>query len=450
MKYLLSAFMAIACLPLISQNKPLPKWVTTPPQSTASEQKVVSSGNSIQEARHNAINLLIGMTNINKEEKSYQKRLLDSGREPISQHQSLVSAAENSQYFKTLNSCEHDGEFWVLCSMNVKDLATFSDSLYNAILSDTYLNIKRARNLKQIGDLYGSATTYSEALRNIVPMLHKELTCEEGDLVDILHNEYVTCLDNIDLKIDYSNCPFVQGEEVPLDILVTASYKDMPVSALPLTFKISDDGKVKEQGKTDGKGRAKTRILSAPTKDTGKLAVYTDLTSLSSTLPQTIFSMELTQHLALEPKQATMTLTAFDPTPTYSVEFKEKGIECVSDSINALMKRGGNKLVEKGTDEDLLISVDLTATPDGDVSTGKYAMQYYLCGMTLTLTDRRTMNEIVKVEKSGFRIFLRAGSEEEQIKSFAASELYKRLKNQLKKIQDYRFDKRKVVYSEIN
>lgn len=450
MKLFFTALIAIASLPLFSQTKTsLPKWISTPPRSTATEQKVVSSGATIQEARHNAINLLIGLTNINKDEKSYQKRRLDSGQEPVSQHQALVAAAENSLYFKNLNVYEGDGECWVLCSMTSKDLAAFSDSLYQAILTNTYNSIKRARSLRQVGDLYGSAKIYSEALHDIVPMLHKDLSCEEGDLIDIIHKEYVSSLDGIELKFDYANCPFVKGEEVPFDILVSATYQGLPVSAMPLTFKISEDGKVTEKGKTDGKGRAKTRILAAPSKDNGTLMVYTDLMSLSATLPQNIFFMELTQHLALEPKQTTMLLSAFDPTPTYSVEFADKTMECISDSVHALMKRGGNRLAEDAGKADLLLSVSLTTEQEGEATPGKYAMQYNVCGMTVTLTDRRTQKELAKAEKTGLRLFLPANTEEEKIKTLAVSELYKRMKIQLKKIQDVTFDKRKVVYSEM-
>lgn len=448
MKSILFGTLLLASLPLFAQNKSaLPKWITTPPQSTPTSQKVLSTGSSIQEARHNAVNQLIGLTSLNKEENSYQKRLLDNGREPISQHQALVAAAEKSSYFKNLHEFQLDDQCWVLCEMTVNDLKAFSDSLYHAVINESCNKLNTARKMRENGDLYGAATQYSTALQCIIPMLHKELSCEEGNIVDILHDEYVHSLDNIILKFDRPTSPMVKGEELPFDVLVSATYNGLPVSALPLTFKISDDGKVNQTGKTDGRGRAKTRITTAPNKESGKLTVYTDLMSLSSTLPQNIFSMELTQHLALEPSKDEMTLTAFDPTPTYRFDAKEELKACLSDSISSLMKRAGNKLSTSDTDADLVLTVDFKSEPDGVPTTGKYAMQYFLCSLGVKLIDAKTYEELAVAEKSGLRLFLRADATEEQVRNLAISELYKRMRTQIKAIQDVKFDKRKVMYS---
>lgn len=449
MKSTVLGLLMLASMPIIAQNKTnLPKWVSTPPHSTPTSQKIVSTGSTISEARHNAVNQLIGLTNLPKEDNSYQKRLLDEGREPISQHQALVTAAENSSFFKTIETYSQDNECYVLCEMETSNLKAFSDSLYNAITNNTFESIKKARSLRQSGDLYGAATEYSTALRGIIPMIHKQLSCDEGDLVDILHNEFVHSFDDIVLKLDRDNCPMVKGEEVPLDIMVTATYNNLPVSALPLTFKISDDGKVSEKGKTDGKGRAKTRISAAPNKDKAKLTVYTDLQSLSSTLPSNIFTMEMTQHLALEPKQANMILTAFDPTPTYYAEMDMELYPLMNDSINALMKRAGNKPSPNAETADLLIKVEYKHETEGNTTTGKYPMQYYLCDMAITLTERNSKTELAKAEKSGLRLFLRTNVTEDQVRELGITELYKRMRAALKNIQSAKFDKRKFMYSD--
>lgn len=449
MKSLFFGALLLASMPLYAQNKSaaLPKWITTPPQSTPTSQKVLSTGTSIQEARHNAVNQLIGLTSLNKEENSYQKRLLDNGHEPISQHQALVAAAEKSSFFKNLQEFQLDDQCWVLCEMTVNDLKEFSDSLYHAIINESCTKLNNARKLRQSGDLYGSAAEYSSALQGIIPMLHKELTCEEGNIVDLLHDEYVHSLDNIELKFDHASSPMVKGEEIPFDIMVSATYNGLPVSALPLNFKISDDGKVGETGKTDGRGRAKTHITAAPNKENGKLTVYTDLMSLSSTLPQNIFSMELTQHLALEPSKDEMTFVAFDPTPTYYFNPKEELKACLSDSISALMKRAGNKVTASEQDADLLVTIDFKSETDGAPSAGKYPMQYYLCSLGIKLTDRRTKEELAVAEKSGLRLFLRADADEAQLRELAIYELYKRMRAQLNNVQGVKFDKRKVMYS---
>lgn len=441
--------LVVASMPLLAQNKSkLPKWVSTTPQSTPTSQLVVSTGKTIQEARHNAINQLIGLTSLNKEENSYQKRLLDNGHEPISQHQTLVAAAETSSFFPILEKYQEDDECYVLCEMSSKNLLEFSDSLLTAVKENTIQLIQEARKLRQQGDLYGSATRYSTALQGIIPMIHKQLYSEEGDLVEILHKEYVTSLDDIVLKLDRQVCPMVMGEEVPLDIMVTATYNGLPVSALPLTFKITDDGSVIESVKTDGKGRAKTRIQKAPTKETAKLSVYTDLLSLSSTIPSNMFSMELTQHLALEPKKDVMTLNAFDPTPTYYIAQNDPQYACVTDSLNAMMKRSGRKAVEKQSDADLIITLEYKSEREGNATTGKYTMQNHLCDMNIVMLDRRTNAELARAEKTGLRLFLPSTCDDKQLVQLALNELYKRMRVQLRAFQDAKFDKRKVMYAE--
>ena len=46
------------------QTKPLPKWATTNPISTATVKKAVASGATLDEARHNAVNILVSQTGV--------------------------------------------------------------------------------------------------------------------------------------------------------------------------------------------------------------------------------------------------------------------------------------------------------------------------------------------------------------------------------------------------
>jgi len=442
----LTIALMVSALSVCGQTR-VPKWVTTTPAPTKTAVKAVGQGATLEEARHNAINILIGGTTKTPEDNSFQKRLLDSGREPIAQHTALVKAAEQSLFFPTKDKFMNDEGCWVLCEMTTTGLKNFSDSLYTAISALAWSKVRDGRKLQTGGDLLAAAQTYSEALQEVIPMVHKPLTCPEGDLMELLHDGYVHCLDSISVKFDLHESAMICGEEIPRDLLVSAACKGQPVSALPLTFSIDPVGSLAEHAITDGKGRGKTRIIQAPQAQKAFLYVTANLQQMISGLPQNIFSSELSQQIAQCPIGDELVLTAFDPTPTYHLQPLAEGDgSCLADSLKALMKRIKYQPEEQPADADVLLTHAFTYEPEGEASTGKYPMQYFVCSLAITATDRRTQQELAKVEKAGLRLFLKSDVTPDQIQTLATNELYHRLRHQMKKLSNMNFDKRNVIF----
>ena len=429
------------------QTKPLPKWATTNPISTATIKRAVASGNTLEEARHNAVNILVSQKANNQyEEGSYQKLLIEKGQSPVEQLSSWVKIAENSSFFKTTKTFVADDQSYIFCEISDQDYRLFSDSIYTAIVAEVDSMALRAKTLKQSGDLFTASTIYCKALQALVPILHKQVLSNDFDLVEVLHEGYLHSMDSIRWSFDRPTCPMVSGEDVPVAIYATATYNDMPVPGLPVSFTLSENGKLNSDAMTDASGKAKVHITEAPKSSMAELIVSMNKQSLLD-LPKHIFSGELPLRLMEQLHSARLTLKAFDPTPFYFIDLSEEDSKCIGDSLNSIMDRNGYKKVDEKSGSDIEIKVNCNITADGEPTTGKYQMQYHLCDMTVTISDRRSGKVLATDEKKGLRFFVPANSDAALLRSKALSEILRRLKPSLNdKVKTLQYDKRSVFF----
>lgn len=448
MKTLVTSILALTGIfSLSAQSNQLPKWINNPPQSTATTKYFVSSGNDLKEARHNAVNLLIGLTNRNFEEGSYQRQLLDQGMDPINQQQSIVKAAENSLFFPTEKVHTTDGQTWVLCKMTVDNCTAFADSLLESCLKLAVNKLHLAKDQRNQGKLFAAATTYSEGLLATLPVLHHPLMTDEGDVIQLLRDGYTHCLDGITWSFEQENFPMVRGEAIPVPITAIAKVGDIPVSGLPIDVKM-EGGVVASDRLTNNEGKAKIRVDKAPDAPTAKINISMNLSAINQ-LPQHFLSTALPQQLTYNLNTAQMQLSAFDPTPTFALMIDEADYKSVGDSLVGFMKLIKFSKIEDADKADLQIKLTYNGETDGANTIGKYPMQYYQCQMTIQIFDRRKNECIAQAEKSGLRLFLKSNTDEAEVRKLALTEMMKRMRSQLSdKIKAIKFDKRQVVYSE--
>ncbi|MBR5716797.1 MAG: hypothetical protein IKX59_09450 [Bacteroidales bacterium] len=431
----------------VGQSKPLPKWATTNPISTATVTRAVAAGNTLDEARHNAVNILVSQKSTNRfEEGSYQYSLIEKGQSPVEQHSSLVRIAENSAFFKTTKTFEGEDQSYIFCEISDQDYRQFCDSLYTAIVTSVDSMAVRAQSLKQSGDLFTAATIYCKALQALVPILHKQVISRDFDLVEVLHDGYIHSMDSIKWSFDRPTCPMVPGEDVPVAIYATATYNDKPVPGLPVSFTVSNNGKVKSDPMTDASGRAKAHITEAPMTETAELVVGMNKQSILD-LPKHIFSGELPLRLMEQLHSARLSLKAFDPTPYCYMEISKEDFECIGDTLHSILLRNGYKKSEDRASSDIVIKVNCSIEPDGEPTVGKYQMQYHLCDMTVSISDCRSGKVLATEEKKGLRLFVPANSDETLLHNKAFSEIFKRLKPSLnEKVKKLQYDKRSVFF----
>lgn len=430
------------------QTKPLPKWATTNPISTATVKKAVASGATLDEARHNAVNILVSQKATNRyEEGSYQYTLIERGQSPVEQHSALVKIAEQSAYFKTVKTFEADDQSYISCEISDQDYRAFCDSLYSSTVQIADSMAMRAEALKQAGELFTAADVYCRALQQLVPILHKQIISRDFDLVEVLHQGYLHSMDSIIWTFDRKTCPMVPGEDIPVAIYATATYNGRPVPGLPVSFTLSDGGKLNSSPMTDASGKAKVHITEAPNKDNATLTVSLNKQSLLD-LPKHIFSGELPLRLMEQLRTAQLTLKTFDPTPFVYLDLSEEDFATIGDSLMFIIERNGYKCIKDRGAADLELKSKCILERDGSPTTGKYQMQYHLCGMTVAFYDHRSGQTLTTCSKTGLRMFVPANVEEATLRKNALSEIFRRLKPSLDETaKNLQYDKRKVIFS---
>jgi len=446
----LSLLLFCSSMPRIAtgQSKVLPRWATTNPISTASVKKAVAAGATLEEARHNAVNILVSQKTTNVyEEGSYQYSLIEKGQAPVEQHSSLVKIAENSAFFKTTKTHEAEDQSYVFCEVSDQDYRQFCDSIYSAIVVEVDSMASRARTLKESGDLFTAASVYCKALQTITPILHKRIIYNDFNLVDVLHEGFIHSMDSINWTFEKKSCPMVPGEDIPVAIYATATYNGKPVPGLPVSFKLSENGKVTSSPMTDASGRAKAHITEAPKADKAELIVSMKKQSLLD-LPNHIFSGELPLRLMEQLRTASMPLNAFDPTPFFYMDLSEEDNKCIGDTLNSIMVRNGYKGIKDLNDSDIELKVDCKIEEDGAPTVGKYSMQYHLCNMLVSVKDHRSGKVLSTEEKSNFRMFVPANVDPELLRKNTLEEIFRRMKPSLNdKVKKLEYDKRKVIFS---
>ncbi len=447
---LLFSFFLFSMMPVIAvcQYKPLPKWATTNPISTATITRAVASGSTLEEARHNAVNILVSQkTSGRSEEGSYQYSLIEKGQAPVEQHSSLVKIAENSAFFKSVKTHVTDDQSYIYCEISEHDYRLFCDSVYSAIVVLVDSMATRAEELKRTGELFNAAEVYCHALQNLVPILHKQIVYHDFDLVEVLHQGYLHSMDSIYWTFEKKSCPMVPGEDVPVEIFAKATYNGQPVQGLPVSFTVSDGGKVNHVKMTNAEGIAKLHVTEAPKTDKAIVTVSLNKQSLLD-LPKHIFSGELPLRLMEQLHTAQMSLFSFDPTPFYYLNLSDDDFKFIGDTLSSIMDANGYKRVTDKKNSDIEIDVSCDILADGTPTQGKYPMQYYSSSMVVTVKDHRSLALLEKDEKKDMRLFVPDNVDSALLRKNAMLLNLRRMKTGLNnKVSKMNYDKRKVIYS---
>lgn len=425
----------------------LPKWITNPATSDQRCSRALSSGQTLAEARHSALNCLIGVATFTPKEGSYQYRMLEEGSERIDQHKALLAAAEQSAYFKNTNTLETDSVCWVQCSVTTEDLQAFIDSLHQAAIETSCRLMKRADTLSEEGDIFTAASTYAEAINSVRGVLHLPLMLEDGtDMVAALHDRFTHVLDGVEWEWELSGCPMVPGEDLPKALYAVAKVNGKMVPGLPVSFKVTPDGEMVCDEMTDDKGRAKTHITQAPKAENGQVLVTFNQQKLSQ-LPNNMFSGELATQVALNTSVQRLNLEAFDPTAFFFLDLTENDKKAIGDTVQTTLERYDLHKVGMPDSTDIVITLAYNCVPEGD-PTGKYNMQNYICDMQLRLMDLHTETQLMEVEIQGFRRFLSANKAADILRSITLQEMIKRVRLQFnRKLREMDYDKRRLMFN---
>lgn len=381
----------------VAMAQQLPAWVTTPPKSDQALRRSLSSGATLSDARSTALNYLIGMASFTPQEGSYQQKRLEAGKEKYDQHVALLEAAKNSAFFKTEQTFETDSLCWVLCSIAETDLQAFVDSIYASVLQEAQLLKVKGQQLRLEGDVLAAASSYAEAVRTLVPVIHLPLNDVDGaDLMDGLQADFIHVLDSLTWQWERDSCFMVKDEDLPLPLYATATINGKSVPGLPAYFGLTPEGQLASEEMTDEQGRVKTHVTKAPNAETAELVVGLNQERLPM-LPRNLFLDELNVRIGQDADCASLHLVAFDPDPLFYSALSPVDVRAIGDSIYAVMQRYGYKSIDLESESDIILQLEFIATPMEEPKT-KFRFQDMACEIILRIVDRRTEEVLEQVD----------------------------------------------------
>lgn len=431
----------------IAQNQP--KWL----KAKLKQGEVIAYGLTEEDARRNAIKELFQIVTLPSESDSCLYNTLKQLSIPFDPSEARLDAAMESSAFITQNTYK-DSEtdsVAILIKMTPNSLESFNDSLYEAALDHGIDNLVAARQFRQEGELLKACNKYHDAMEAVVPCMYFQLPTEEGDLGELLLNEYATLFDDISISFDREDCPMVAGEEVPIDIELKATQGDVALKHFPVKAWMRQRDAEIEASKTTGiTGALKVRLKHAPKAEKANLLAAIDTDQLSE-LPVNYASPLLDQHLKDSQyiKQFSIPFYSFDPTPLYYLSIEPCDTLQALLPIRQLLNDKGIGLIETAdsASADIAVSIKYSAVQGMAVKAGNFKIREDSCSLVLSLHDIYHDTELVNLPVSGFKVKVPETRSPEKVRELAVREMLKSiLIDAPARLATLDFDKRTIVY----
>lgn len=452
MKYTKLALVLMAVASTLSfgasaQNQP--KWL----KSKLKPGEIITKGLTIEEARRNAVKELFQMVSLPQETDTCLYNTLKQHDIPFDPSSVILDAAARSSAFVTekVYQPSEDDSVTVLVSMTPASLEAFNDSIYEDAIGQGIDNLVAARQLRQEGELLKACQKYHEAMEAIVPCMYYQMPTEEGDLGELLLNEYATLFDNISLAYNREQCPMVPGEAVPVGIELKAMQGDVVLKHFPIKVWMRQrDAEVQAENTTDASGSLKVELKRAPKSEKANLLAAIDTDQLSE-LPANFASPLLQQHIndGQHIKQFTMPFYSFDPTPLYYLAIEPTDTLQALYSLRALLNDKQLGIVET-TDSlsaDIAVSMKYEAVEGMPVKAGSFKIREDSCNLVLTLHDIYHDTDLMSIPVNGFKVKVPETRTSQKVRELAVREMLKSLLiDAPSRLATLEFDKRKIVY----
>lgn len=428
----------------------IPRWVTAQPKAG----EVVAAGTSIESAKLVGVSALIKQfSQIDADVPCFYNKLTNEHHLFFDPQPSLSRAAANSSFFKVTNKFQpaNNDSVWVLVKVLPKDLTAFNDSLHAISLASGADHLIKARELRAEGRIVDAANEYGKAMDIITACLYFPLDTDEGDLAEVIFNEYPTLFDGISFKFDRQSCPMIPGEEIPLDIHLTAYQNGKPLPKFPVKIWMrQNDAKVFADKATDKNGKAKVHIDQAPKNAKTNLLAAVDMDELLQ-LPENYATPMLKLHLKDSLRQYSMPFVAMDPTPCYYIDVDSIDSVQVCPSLQNLMGANGigYKEVATAKEADVIISVLYNSEQGVPVKAGNFKIREDKCSVKLTIANADTNSPLLEHSINDFAMSVPETRSAEKVRIRAMSEMIRLLTAEIKpEMSNVQYDKRKKIFNQ--
>ena len=431
------------------KKKAAPKWLTTPLKAG----EVIASGTSVESAKQAGVEALLGQfVQIDANEPCFVN-MMSKYKLQFDPFQSLLKAALNSSQFKIVNKYEPTDmdSVYVMIKVLPTGFQAFNDSLYKATTEKAIDYLVHARELCDEGDFYGASFDYSKAINTVAPSLYFPMETEEGDLAEVLVKEFSTLFDGISFNFDRNEMPMIPGEDVPVEITLSALKNGKSVQRLPVKIWMrQNDAKISADNATDSKGNAKIHVTQAPKANKANLLAAVDMDQILE-LPENFATPLLAENLKNNLKQFSIPFVAVDATPTFYIDVDPSDSLQVNSALRALVgeKGLGYREVQKKNEADVLIKLEYTATQGIPQKAGNFKIREDKCGVTLSVVDAITSEKLLTQSIKDFSIKAPETRSAEKVRERAMREMIRPLIADAKLlISTVKYDKRKKIFNQ--
>jgi len=428
--------------------QPQPKWL----KRKLKAGEVIAKGLTEEEARRNAITSLLSAATLPAETDTCLYNTLKARNMEFDPMPLILSAAMESRSFVTQGYYQPTEEDSVITmvSMTPASLQAFNDSLWDYAMDEGIKSLVKARELRQDGQILKAFDRYQEAIDDIAPCMYYPMATEEGDLGEILLEEYAGLFDNIVLSFDREKCPMIPGEEVPLDITIKATQENIALKRLPVKVWMRQrDAKVTQSnGATGIAGTLTANLATAPQKETAELLAALDVEQLSD-LKANFATPLLKEHLKNNVKQFKMEFVSADPTPYYRFDIAPCDTLQAIIPMRQLIKMSGKGYVEttEADKADLVFSIRYSATEGTVMKAGDYKMRVDTCNLILSITDVYHDKELLALPVQDFTIRVPETRSTEKVREQAVRLILQRLLSDApERLKELDFNKREIIF----
>lgn len=435
-------FLAILSLVAYTQtySQSRPSWVNGVANNEMNYTGIASASkteSNYQElARERALRALASQIKVTVSAQSLLKTVEQSGVVTSDFEESIsISAAEQIEGCRLLESWQNDSEYWVYYELNRFDYEDFVKARRERAISSALSYWVKGNNALSSGNIESATTLFANGLDALSDVMHENLQCSHnGKVIDIaaeIYNSLITIWADVALVANPSSVEVELLKGADGGVAIGCYKNGVALNGVTLEAKFS--------------AGAGTLSPLAPTNREGVSALY--ITSITSKSPSQQIEIgviagdtknysevcsAILQSLRLPTTNITLTLS--NTRLTAYIEDKDMEIEPLSNSLTSIISNGYFDISTDVNNSDLIITLSSTFASGREVSGDLYNTREYAGTLTMDIVDNRTQRSVGRYNVDRTTTLLPLDRTIPQAKQSVSREILKRANRELPRI----------------
>lgn len=438
-RFAMTACLLSFALLLWAQDKP--DWLTQRPVSSLNYTGIgmcpKSEKDYVQRAKQNALSDLVSEIKVNVESSSLLGTMENDGQVKSKfEEQIRLSAKEEIEGYKMVDTWQDDNEYWVYYQLNMFDYEEFLKARREKAIKEGFGYWYKGDAAMRGGQLQTAAEFFVKGLEAVQPAINQDLSCTyEGKTINVGQELYASMTSLFDgmaitTSVEKIEAEAFRGVEQDLAACLSKQGVALPAMKLKAAFVVGE-GSLSQPSLTDQTGTSTFRINNITSKQTNQQVRITLDTDFLKNLQRGMYA-SLAGKLLSEVPEANIQIVLKNARVAAYVDLQDENLQTMEQTVKSILTNNYFDVVADASMADVDVPLSTEFFTGQTVKGELYDMIECFSSLTLRLIDNRTGRELLNYSVPRVRTLVPAQKSVAQAKQMAARELMKRVQRELK------------------